>query len=80
MDRQVVGAALMWDVNQCPVCTCPHSELDRTEVSYSYRNTGPVKAAVKAVQEEHHDENVKFGYNDSEEVRNNILIYRFFVV
>jgi hypothetical protein len=23
MDGQVVGAALMCDVDQCPVCTCP---------------------------------------------------------
>jgi hypothetical protein len=27
--------------------TCPHSELDRTEVSYSYCNTELFKAAVK---------------------------------
>jgi hypothetical protein len=53
-----VGAALtsMCDVNQCPVCTCPHSELDRTDVSFPYRNTESVKAAVKAAQEEHLDE------------------------
>jgi hypothetical protein len=28
MDGQEVGAALMCDVNQCLVCTCPHSELE----------------------------------------------------
>jgi hypothetical protein len=51
-----VGAALMCDVNQCPVCTCPHSELDRTDVTYPYRNTESVKAAVKEAQEAHLDE------------------------
>ena len=28
MDGAEVAAALLCDVNQCPVCTCPHSELD----------------------------------------------------
>ena len=46
MDGQEVGAALMCDVNQCPVCTCPHSELDRTDVFFPYRNTESVKSAV----------------------------------
>jgi hypothetical protein len=50
MDGQEVGAALMCDVNQCPLCTCPHSELDRTDVSFPYRDTESVKAAVKAAQ------------------------------
>jgi hypothetical protein len=58
MDGQEVGAALMCDVDQYPlaVCTCPHSELDRTDVAYPYRNTESVKAAVKEAQEEHLDE------------------------
>ena len=69
MDGQEVGAALMCDVNQCPVCTCPHSELDRSDVSYPYRDTESVKAAVQAAQQEHLDDNgeVKDGHN--EEVR-----------
>ncbi len=29
-----VAAALLCDVNQCPVCTCPHSESDQTDVAY----------------------------------------------
>ena len=33
MDGAEVAAALLCDVNQCPVCTCPHSELDRTDRS-----------------------------------------------
>ena len=67
MDGQEVGAALMCDVNQCPVCTCPHSELDQTDVSYPYRDTEAVKAAVKAVQEENLDANgeVKPGHHDA---------------
>ena len=28
MDGAEVAAALLCDVNQCTVCTCPHSELD----------------------------------------------------
>ena len=56
MDGQEVGAGLMCDVNQCPVCTCPHDELDRADVSYPYRDTETVKAAVKAAQEQHLDD------------------------
>ena len=69
MDGQEVGAALMCDVNQCPVCTCPHSELDRSDVSFPYCDTESVKAAVQAAQQEHLDDNgeVKDGHN--EEVR-----------
>jgi hypothetical protein len=39
MDGAEVAAALLCDVNQCPMCTCPHSELDRTDVSDPYRDT-----------------------------------------
>ena len=61
-----MGAALMCDVNQCPVCTCPHSDLDQTDVSYPYRDTELVKAAVKAAQAEHIDANgvVKPGHHE----------------
>ncbi len=31
-----VAAATMCDTTQCPVCKCPHKDLDRTEVSYPY--------------------------------------------
>jgi hypothetical protein len=77
----VVGAALMCDVNQCPVCTCPHSELDRTDAAYPYRNTESVKAAVKEAQEEHLDEPqmrmAKFlmGIGHNTEVRKAVLMY-----
>jgi hypothetical protein len=58
MDGAEVAAALLCDVNQCPVCTCPHSELDRlgTDVSYPYRDTESVKRAVSAARSEHLDE------------------------
>ena len=56
MDGAEVVAALLCDVNQCPVCTCPHSELDCTDRSYPFRNTESIKEAVKAAREEHLDE------------------------
>ncbi len=56
MDGAEVAAALLCDVNQCPVCTCPHSELDQTDRSYHFWNTESIKEAVKAAQEEHLDE------------------------
>ena len=50
---------------------CTHSELqvDRSDVSFPYRDTESVKAAVQAAQQEHLDDNgeVKDGHN--EEVR-----------
>ena len=55
MDGAEVAAALLCDVNQCPVCTCPHSELDRTDVFYPYRDTESVKRAVSAARSEHLD-------------------------
>ena len=33
MDGAEVAAALLCDVNQCPMCTCPRSEFNRTEFS-----------------------------------------------
>ncbi len=75
MDGQEVGAALMCDVNQCPVCTCPHSELDRTYVSFPYRNTESVKAAVKEAQEEHRDEDGQVLNGHNTEVRKAIQMY-----
>ncbi len=56
MIKQEVGAALMCDVNQCPVCACPHDEQDRVQVSYPYCDTETVKAAVKAAKEQHLDD------------------------
>ena len=75
MDGEEVGKALLCDVNQCPVCTCPHNELDRTDVSYPYRDSETVKFAVKAAQEEHLDDNgaVKPGHH--EEVQYKISRY-----
>ena len=75
MDGQEVGAALMCDVNQCPVCTCPHSELDRTDVTYPYRNMESVKAAVKEAQEEHLDEDGQVLDGHNAEVREAVLMY-----
>jgi len=31
LDGAEVAAATMCDTRQCPVCTCPHQELDRTD-------------------------------------------------
>jgi hypothetical protein len=75
MDGQEVGAA-MCNVNQCPVCTCPHDELDRADVSYPYRDTETVKAAVKAAQEEFLDEDgeVLFGHLEQVGAKYIILI------
>ncbi len=53
MDGAEVAAALLCDVNQCPVCTCPRSELDCTDRSYPFHNTESLKEAVNAAQEEH---------------------------
>ncbi len=58
MDGAEVAAALLCDVNrhQCPVCICPHGELDRTDFSYPYRDTQSVKTAVDAARAEHLDD------------------------
>jgi hypothetical protein len=74
-DGQEVGAALMCDVNQWPVCTCLHSALDRTDVSYPHRNTESVKAAVKEAQEEHLDEDGQVLDGHNAEVRKAVLMY-----
>ncbi len=75
MDGQEVGAALMCDVNQCPVCICPHSELDRADVTYPYLNMESVKAAVKEAQEEHLDEDGQDLDGHNAEVRKAVLVY-----
>ena len=56
MDGVEVAAALLCDVNQCPVCTCPHSELDQTNTSYPYCDSETVKRAVEEARSEHLDE------------------------
>ncbi len=65
-DGAVVAAALLCDVNQCPVCTCPRSELDRTDIAYPYRDTESLKSEVIAARSEHLDDNgeVKEGHQD----------------
>ncbi len=68
MDGAEVAAALLCDVNQCPVCTCSHSELDRTNRSYSVQNTESLKEAVKAAQEEHLDKEGHFLPRHKDEV------------
>jgi hypothetical protein len=75
MGGQEVGAALTCDVNQCPACTYPHSELDRKDVSVPYCNTESVKAAAKVAQEEHLDEDGMVIYGQNEEVHNYIVTY-----
>ena len=55
LDGAEVAAATMCDTTQCPVCKCPHKELDRTDVSYPYRNKDEVQAAVEAARREHLD-------------------------
>ena len=52
MDGAEVAAAMLCDVNQCPVCTCPHSELDHMDRSYPFRDTESLKEA----REKHLDE------------------------
>ena len=56
LDGAEVAAATMCDTRQCPVCTCPHQELDRTDKSYPYRITQNVKAMVEAARREHLDD------------------------
>ena len=55
LDGAEVAAATMCDTTQCPVCKCPHKDLDRTDVSYPYRNKEEVQAAVEAARLEHLD-------------------------
>ena len=66
MDGAEVAAALLCDVNQCPVCTCPHSELDQNDISYPYRDSETVKRAVDEGRSERLDEDseVKERYGD----------------
>jgi hypothetical protein len=68
MDGAEVAAALLCDVNQCPVCTCPHSELDQTDVAYPYRDTESVKRAVSAARSEHLDADGEVKDRHKEEV------------
>jgi hypothetical protein len=68
MDGAEVAAALLCDVNQCPVCTCPHSELDQTDISYPYRDTESVKQAVSAARAEHLDEDGRVKDQHNQEV------------
>ena len=44
------------DGNLLMVCTCPHNELDWTDVSYPYRDTESVKREVSAARSEHLDD------------------------
>jgi hypothetical protein len=55
LDWAEVAAATMCYTTQCPVCKCPHKDLDRTDVSYPYRNKDEVQAAVEAALNEHLD-------------------------
>ncbi len=52
LDRAAVAAATMCDARPCPACTCPHDELDRTDVVYPYRHSDEVKARVDAARRE----------------------------
>jgi hypothetical protein len=53
----------------------PVRELDRTDVSYPYRNTESVKAAVKGAREEHLDEDGQVLDGHNAEVRKAVLMY-----
>jgi hypothetical protein len=66
VDGAEVASAVLCDVNQCTVCTCPHSELDRTDFAYPYRDTKSVKSEVIAAPSEHldHDGEIKEGHLD----------------
>ena len=70
MDSAQASGAVPF-LHGCPVCTCPRSDLDQTDVSYPYRDTESVKAAVKAAQAEHIDANgeVKQGHHEAGEVK-----------
>ena len=70
MDGAEVAAALLCDVNQCPVCTCPRSELDSTDRSYPFRDTESLKEAVNAARDEHLDEEGRVLPRHKEEVLN----------
>ena len=56
LDGAEVAAATMCDTRPCPVCTCPHDELDRTDKAFPYRHTETVKAQVEAARREHLDD------------------------
>ena len=56
LDGAEVATATMCDTRQCPVCTCTHDELDRTDKAYHYRHTEEVKAQVEAARREHLDD------------------------
>ncbi len=75
MDGAEVDAAPLCDVNQCPVCTCPHSELDRTDVSYPYSDTESVKRAVSAARSEHLDDDGEIKERQKEEVTQYLILY-----
>ncbi len=68
MDGAEVAAALLSDVNQCPLCTCSHSELDRNEISYPYRDTEIANGAVEEARLEHLDEEKEVKERHGEEV------------
>jgi hypothetical protein len=70
-----VAAALLCDVNQCPVCTCPRKELDRTDVSYPYRNTESVKREVDAARSEHLDDDGGVQEWHKDEINQNHTLY-----
>ncbi len=55
LDGAEVAAATMCDITQC--LTIPHRDLDRTDVSYQYRNKAEeqMQAAVEAARNEHLD-------------------------
>ena len=75
MDGAEVAAALLCDVNQCPVCTCPHSELDQTDVAYPYRDTESLKRAVSAARSEHLDADGEVKDRHKEEVAHFSISY-----
>jgi hypothetical protein len=75
MDGAEVAAALLCNVNQCPVCTCPHSEFDRTDVSYPYHNTESGKREVDAARSEHLNDDGEVKERHKDEVNQNHTRY-----
>ena len=55
-DQHAAPPSPMCDTRQCPVCTCTHDELDRTDAAYPYRHTEEVRAKVQAAHSEHLDD------------------------
>ena len=75
LDGAEVAAATMCDTRQCPVCTCPHQDLDRTDVAYPYRHSDEIKAMVNAARDERLDAQGRVKPRHQAKVRNEFISY-----